>query len=515
MNAGPGLVLGFGTLVAGFLLYRAAELAIGGARTVAAMRHAAARPRPPVPAGEQPSVILLLPMLREDRRVAAACRHMLPVVRAGRRVSVVVVTGDRERHEREGARRALLDMDSAARPADRLAGAARAVTAEALPALRTAVLADDRQTVKQLLTEHCRPTTGELAAPLVEALNREAGWAGFHHVGLTDEGSTKVAKLNRALQQWLETSGAGRPPDYVGVYDADSLPDLSVFDQLDTVVAEHRQRGAAPPDVVQQVACYCANLRSLTGRGSLLSLADAMTQTSWALGFEYPLYRRYAAAVDRRRTRPLVYCVGHGCFVSHDFLQHIGGFPEVSPTDDLALGFIASVVGARVVPVPALDYCDIAPHPVQSMRQAAFWFSGAAGFRHVLRYARDRFGPATTRRQWVSLHLAGMVRTTAWAGQAVAWMAALALAVVSGQWVLAAVLLLAHVAYVQVAYIQTVWALYRLPGARAATGIGTVPRWRLVAGSVAASGTFLIRSLGPLASVLTGGRTLPTWKQER
>lgn len=510
MSLASAAVLGFGALVGGFLLYRAVELAVGGARTVATLRRAAGERRSGDPHQQAtPTYVLLLPMLREDRRVAAACRHLLPVVRAGRRVNVVVVTGAGEAAERDASHRSLVDLDL---DHDGWHGtAARAVTADALPALRDAALAGDRPTVRRLLTDHRRPTTGEVADPLIDELNREAGWTGFHHICLDDDGGTKVAKLNRALARWT-----GPRPDFIGVYDADSLPDLAVFDHLDADVADRRRHGVALPEVYQQVSCYCANLRSLDGRGSLLSLADAIAQTAWALGFEYPLYRRYAAAVAGGRTRPLVYCVGHGCFVAPDFLDRIGGFPSVSVTDDLALGFIASVLGAQVAPVPALDYCDVAPSPVESIRQAGYWFSGSVRFGGVMRWARDRFPPPPGRWQWAALHGAGALRLTAWAGQGVAWIAAVALAAATGQWFLVGALVAAHVAYVQGAYLQTVWALYRLPGARAATGLDAVPPWRWAAGSVAASANFVLRSLGPLAATFaSGGRALPTWKQER
>jgi hypothetical protein len=515
MTFGWWATFGFGTLVAGFLLYRAVELAVGGARTVATLRRAADRKYPTAgPAGELPTFVLLLPMLREDRRIAAVCRHLLPVLME-RRVSVVVITGEREGAERDAAQHALLDMAGQTPDNGWRELAVLAVGAPALPALGTALLSGDRPAARRLLTEHRRPTTGEVADSLLAELNEEAGWEGFHHICLADDGGTKVAKLDRALGRWLARY-PDRSPGYVGVYDADSLPDLSVFAHLDAEVTDRTRRGAALPEVFQQVSCYCGNLRSLEGPGSLLSLADAMAQTCWALGFEYQLYRRYTAAVTSGRTRPLAYCIGHGCFVSREFLDRIGGFPKLSPTDDLALGFFASALGAQVAPVPALDYCDVAPDPILSMRQARFWFAGSVRFWRDLRYARDRFQPAMGRWQWITLHLAGFVRNIAWAGQGAAWVAAVVLAVATGQWILAAALVFAHVAYVQVGYIQTVWALYRLPGARAATGVAGIPRWRWAAGCLAASGNFLLRSLGPLLSTLAAGRlAVPTWKQER
>jgi len=130
--------------------------------------------------------------------------------------------------------------------------------------------------------------------------------------------------------------------------------------------------------------------------------------------------------------------------------------------------------------------------------------------------ARDRFRPAVGRWQWLKLHGAGALRTSAWAGQGLAWIAAVVLAAVTGQWLLVGALLVAHVAHVQVAYLQTVWALHRLPGARAATGLDAVPPWRWAAGCVVSSVSFVLRTLGPFtAAFALGRRALPTWKQER
>jgi hypothetical protein len=510
-----------GAGVAGFLLYRAAEQALGTVRTVAALNRAAGTADTPTAdaaprAGRLPNIVLLLPMLREDRRIGEACRHLLKAMRANPRISAVIITGASEHDGRAAAQRVLLAMaGDAPRDAWREA-ATRAVTAEAVPAVAAAWRARDRERMRRLLTRHRRPTTGEVAEPLVAELNGTVGRPAFQHIPLADDGGTKVAKLNQALARWRTQPDAHRSPTYLGVYDADSLPDLSVFARLDAEVARRSGQEGALPEIFQQVSCYCGNLRSLSGVGGLFSLADAMAQTWWALGFEYPMYRRYAAAVTGNRTRPLVHCVGHGCFVASDFLDRIGGFPAFSPTDDLALGYLASTLGAQVAPIPALDYCDVAPDPVRGMRQQSFWFAGSARFWRDLRYARDRYRPEVSRRQWIGLHLAGATRTLAWAGQGPAWAGAVALAAATRRWRLLGLLGVAHLAYVQGGYLQTRWALHRLPGAAEAVRSGEIPRRRWAGGCLAASGNFLLRSLGPLAGALAAGRRgTPSWKQER
>jgi hypothetical protein len=511
--------LAYGTAVASYLGYGALRLTSGSATTVSAIERAARSwPGADPPAAEPlPSFVVLLPMLREDRLIGDVCRHLLPAARSNAAIDVVVITSEREAQERDAAQHALRSPGGQPQLGGRPGQMHLAVTAQALPQLESALRAGDRPRVDRLLEEHRRPTTAEVARPLLATLNGELGRQAFHHVVVAADNSSKVAKLNRALAQWLPRRKTDPRATYVAVYDADSLPDLRSFALVGDEVARRSMDGASLPSIFQQVSCYCRNLRSLTGMRGLVSLADAIAQTRWALGFEYPLYRRYAAAVSTGRLRPLVYCVGHGCFVSLDFLERIGGFPSLSPTDDLALGYIASALGVELVPVPALDYCEVAPDPVLSMRQSRFWFSGSARFWRDLRYARGTHRPPMTTAQWTWLHAEGLGRNAAWAGRGAAWCSALALAVATRQWRLAGALALAHVAYVQGGYVQTVRALRRLPGASRATGIHDIPRWRLVGGCIAASGSFILRSIGPLGGAAEAARrrTAGEWKLER
>lgn len=442
----------FGSAVAGYLAVSAVRLSLGTRATVAELT---GRPAPPPPdPARVPRIVVLLPMLREQAGVRDACRRFAAAVADRPNVEIVLITSRSEQR---------------------------------------------------------RPTTAEVAAPVLAELDAAAGRPLFRHVDAPGSAGTKVAKLNLAV--------AGIAPDpgretYVGVYDADSDPDPRV---LDWVEAETARPGRRPPAVYQQVSCYCRNLATLSGGRGVLALADALAQTRWALGFEYPLYARYSRAVRAGTLRPLAYCVGHGCFVSLSFLDRIGGFPTRSATDDLALGYVASALGAEIAPVPALDYCEVAPDPVRSVRQSRFWFSGSARFWRDLRHAQRDLGARPTPAQRVALHLDGAGRNAAWAGRGPAWVLALALAAGHRRTGVAGALVAAHLLYVQAGYLQSLRALRALPAAAAHTDLARLPRWRLVAGAGAASAVFVLRSLGPFLGALDGShrRRTRTWKAER
>jgi hypothetical protein len=480
MSAMTRAVSTLSCIVAGHLLYTSGRLTAGSARTVTQLNASRSTVLGPH------RFVVLLPMLREERIAAGTLRRFAAAVADHPAIEVVVATSESETAAwAEGAVGEGLDEGKAT--------------------TRTKLRAAPR-----------RPTTAEVVAPLVSELNSELAGSRLHHVSVADVAGTKVEKLNLALAAW-------RPGDvdpattYVGVYDADSFPDQATFGLIAAELGRSAASGEPPPAIFQQVSCYCRNLRSLRGLRGLVSLADAIAQTRWALGFEYPLYDRYSSAARSARLRPLAYCVGHGCFVSLGFLDRIGGFPATSPTDDLALGYLASALGAEIAPIPALDYCEVAPDPVLSMRQSRFWFSGSARFWRDLRHARTAYRPVAGAVQQVLLHADGFGRNIAWAGRGIGWVLAFGVTLATRRWRLAVLLAGAHLAYVQGGYLQTIAALRQLPTARDRTGIDQIPRWRLAAAGVAASAAFVLRSLGPASGAVEAlwRKQQGAWKLER
>ncbi|MFG3225336.1 hypothetical protein ACGF07_11240 [Kitasatospora sp. NPDC048194] len=518
MDLLPVLSYTIGIPAAGYFALAAARLHVGSARTVAALRRAGTQPPPPASGTPPVRFAVLMPMLREDRVVDRACAHLAGAIRAGVPLEVVIAVSEREEHERSRAVEALRRAAGQRRSEGLDEALTRAVRPEAHPRVRAALATGDEAALGRILAAEPRPTTAEAAAEVADRLNAELGRTAFRLVTAPASAGGKVGQLNAALRAWSDRRGADRSTVYVGVYDADSQPDLAVFDRMSGQVAVRGAQGAAAPEIFQQVSCYCRNLGDMRGLRAALALPDALAQTRWALGFEYELYRRYSARARRGTLRPLAYCIGHGCFVSADFLERIGGFPTLSPNDDLALGYQASLLGAEIAPVPALDYCDVAPDSLSTIRQSRFWFHGSARFDTDLRAFRAELGVRPGRLQWWALLAAGHGRNLAWAWRAALWTVAALLAAVAGQPALLAVLLALHLWYVQGGYLQTLRQLRRLPGGADRSGVGRLPLRLLAAGAVAASAAFVIRSLGPLTgSLQLLARRRPTrpWKVER
>ena len=105
----------------------------------------------------------------------------------------------------------------------------------------------------------------------------------------------KAEQVNVALDKVL----CSNEKVLIGIYDIDSRPDVKVF--------EFVKRNQI--DIGQQPTVYNANLQDL----NFLTLAGALHQTSWAVGFEM-----FNFLFPKNR---LVYTVGHGLFISSDALR--------------------------------------------------------------------------------------------------------------------------------------------------------------------------------------------------
>ncbi|HEX3150054.1 MAG TPA: hypothetical protein VHR66_18400 [Gemmataceae bacterium] len=494
-----GLGLCAGWLTAVYFLLSAAQLAHRCERSFRWLRGGeSARTAP----SRSPQLVLIWPMLREDALVSRALGQLLDEVRARASVEVVVISTAREEVQRDEARNRLetgLIVGSASddlRPLAQLALNRSAV--EKFLSLAWGSPAD-RVAAAELLRASPRPLTVEVARTVAGELNSKCGRNAFFVVEAPATAAGKVGQMNAGLAWWKEHRFLADGRDtYVGVYDADSQPDARVFQVIDQVVGEREAAGGRAPAVLQQVSCYCQNLNTLPGLAGALSIADGLAQTRWALGFELPLYADYSAAVRAGRLRRLVYCVGHGCFVLLAWLDRIGGFPMQSPNDDLALGYLASLSAEEVYPLRALDYCDVAPDPLATIRQSRFWFLGSARFQTDLAIYRQAFGFRPGLLQMLVLLVDGRLRNFCWAWRPAFWLAAVLFAVFTQAWLLLGVLLAAHLLYVQVGLVHTLTVLRRLPGAAHRVGLPSLSWPRLFLVAVVASVTFFLRGIGPM-----------------
>lgn len=303
----------------------------------------------------------------------------------------------------------------------------------------------------------------------------------------------KVGQMNYAIN-WLRRNALS--PEYVGVYDADSRPDPNVFRDIDWELTDRAARGEPFPAIFQQVSCYCSAAEHLRGFPGALALADAFSQTKWAIGFEYPLFKVYCAQIQRKKTRPLVYCIGHGCFVNFSYLEQIKGFPEYNKNDDLSLGYLASTLGSEVFPVPSLDYCQISPEQRTTVSQYRSWYSGSARYFQDIEHYSRIFNIHLSKYQRVIFFLQGALRNFFWAWRGVLWAICLLMALIYGNLTFLLTVIGGFVLYVTIPLTLTVCLFYRLGTLKAKQTISVLA---LVLTPI----NFIMRGIGPCLAALT------------
>src|SRR5262249_1361074 len=201
----------------------------------------------------------------------------------------------------------------------------------------------------------------------------------------------KAHQLNWALRpENLEAVvGDGVDPSrvFVGVSDADSIPDANTF----RFIAADMANGA-DTRAYQGVTLSLPNFDRLSVRGrvcaiqqssifirvSIARLINERRRIAWfeALSRRAPSLGRLARPVFDFGFRRSQICLGHNQFVRLDTLLGLGGFPTSGATEDSTLGSALGARGVLIAPLPMLELNDLPETTEKMVRQNARWYKG-------------------------------------------------------------------------------------------------------------------------------------------
>jgi cellulose synthase/poly-beta-1,6-N-acetylglucosamine synthase-like glycosyltransferase len=215
----------------------------------------------------------------------------------------------------------------------------------------------------------------------------------------------KAEQLNWALRpevlaQVLEADAADPSQVFVGVFDADSVPDP---DTLRWIAGEEvaGRSGLA----YQGVTLSLANWDALGVRGRICAIQQSSIFTRVSLArlvnevHRIRLIERATAGLPGRVGRwaraalELVFrrsqiCLGHHQFVRLDVLQGLGGFPTGGATEDSTLGYMLGARRILIRPMPMIELTDLPETKDKIIRQNARWYQGVLDDVAYLRTAR-------------------------------------------------------------------------------------------------------------------------------
>jgi hypothetical protein len=201
----------------------------------------------------------------------------------------------------------------------------------------------------------------------------------------------KAHQLNWALrpQTLRAVLGDGQDPAavYVGVSDADSLPDRNVYRWIAADVLAGSGRAA-----YQGVTLSLANFERLDHRGrvcaiqqssifirvSIARLINEVRRVAWfaRLAGRRPRLARLIRPLFELGFRRSQICLGHNQFVRLDTLQAVGGFPTSGATEDSTLGYALGARGILMGALPMLELVDLPETTDKMVRQNARWYKG-------------------------------------------------------------------------------------------------------------------------------------------
>lgn len=177
----------------------------------------------------------------------------------------------------------------------------------------------------------------------------------------------KARKLNYALEV-LGTRQFEMKSTYIGVYDADSRPDLDTLLAIEVDAIKEYERSGEYPIAYQQPSYFINNFDDL---GLYLKL-EALSQTRWCFGHEIRTQRQSNEKCKYKI--PYAYCVGHGMFIRYDLLDKYG-FSE--PIEDVPMGFRLDFMNIPIIPIWLFDYAEVVTSIKKLILQSGRWAQNA------------------------------------------------------------------------------------------------------------------------------------------
>ena len=232
-------------------------------------------------------------------------------------------------------------------------------------------------------------STGELVRRLRETLPPYQQKR-LTHVAMPGPGR-KAHQLNWALRPELLREVLGEEIDpgqvFVGVSDADSIPDLDTYRWI-----AHRELSGQGSLAYQGIPLSLANYDRLTIRGKICAIQQSSIFIRVSIARllnevkRVRLLERMTAGLPRlawiiRPAFELLFrraqiCLGHNQFVRLDLMQSLGGFPTSGATEDSTLGYALGRRGVLIQALPMVEVTDLPETSEGVIRQNARWYLG-------------------------------------------------------------------------------------------------------------------------------------------
>lgn len=185
-----------------------------------------------------------------------------------------------------------------------------------------------------------------------------------------------VDQLNFAFLHILKNFDKDRKKLFISIYNADSRPSLDIFGVIASKAFLDKNK-----KVFQQSSIYYDNFHEIGENKNCLETMYLWTNgtlhSRWTLVHEIPRLFRQSYFLNKFKKRIfLSHCVGHGLFLRGDLLEKIKEMPTGTVTEDLFFGYVLSLLGESINPVPVMEMAEMPNSFSGAMKQKYVWFFG-------------------------------------------------------------------------------------------------------------------------------------------
>lgn len=174
--------------------------------------------------------------------------------------------------------------------------------------------------------------------------------------------------------------------DYIGVYDADSLPSAETLQEVNRIFSQNENIVACQQPVHFIKA---ANRMASEGKNPIL-IANALYQTTWTVIRELPSWIQYAKTGKDELFNENIYLIGHGEFLRLETYQKFK-FPEFEITDGIQLGYRLGMSNKKISPLKEFCNDDVPQEIGQLINQHKRWFGGCMNLYGAYKWSYDHF----------------------------------------------------------------------------------------------------------------------------
>jgi len=278
----------------------------------------------------------------------------------------------------------------------------------------TVLLVSTEKEIKEATQNHLvEQTTIDLITELKKEINLRFNKEIIVHLHYPLADGKMAHQINYAFDYILCNLKTDPRNLFVAIYNADSRPDINTLFFVSSLAENDKLK------VFQQSALYFDNFLPIRDSKGFLTrnylIANATLHSRWTLAHEIPRLLRQSFFINHfKKGVFLSHCVGHGLFLRGDLLQQIKTMPTTTVTEDLFFGYILSVLGISINPIPVLESAEAPATFLTALKQKYVWFFGPLDHFSYEKYFKNNF-PSFTRfgvLKWFTLQ--GIIPAIAW-----------------------------------------------------------------------------------------------------